>query len=56
MPLRMLRVLGRSINDLIETEVVVFSITREVTSAQKVLFLTLFIVGFESFLCTNHSN
>ena len=27
-----------------------------VISAQKVLFLTLFIIGFECFLCTNHSN
>ena len=25
-------------------------------SAQKVLFLTLFIVGFEHFLCTNQLN
>ena len=27
-----------------------------VISAQKVLFLTLFIAGFEHFLCTNQRN
>ena len=28
----------------------------DVISAQKVLFLTLFIIGFENFLCTNQRN
>ena len=29
---------------------------QQVISAQKVLFLALFIIGFECFFCTNHSN
>ena len=29
---------------------------RGMIRTQKVLFLTLFIIGFECFLCTNHSN
>ena len=37
MPLRMLRAFGRSINDLIETEVVVSTFTREVSKTKGIL-------------------
>ena len=37
MPLRILRALGRSINDLIETEVVVFAFTEEVSKTLRIL-------------------
>ena len=32
------------------------AVRQPLISAQKVLFRTLFIIGFECFLCTNHSN
>ena len=36
--------------------VVIYYWALKVISAQKVLFLTLFIIGFECFLGTNHCN
>ena len=43
MPLRMLRALGRSISDLIETEVVVSSFTREVSKTLGILLIDITI-------------
>ena len=43
MPLRMLRALGRSISDMIETEVVVFAFTREVSKTLGILIIEITI-------------
>ena len=46
----------RSADGLVGEEPYQVEETKYMISAQKVLFLTLFISGFECFLCTNHSN
>ena len=43
MPLRMLRALGMSISDLVETEVVVFAFTREVSKTLGMLLINITI-------------
>ena len=43
MPLRMLRALGKSINDLIKTEVVVSAFTREVSKTLGILPIDIII-------------
>ena len=45
MPLRMLRALGRSINDLIEIEVVVSTFTKEVSKTLGILPIDFTIGG-----------
>ena len=49
MPLRMLRALGRSINDLIETEVAMFAFTGEVSKTLGILPIDI-IVGSKTTL------
>ena len=43
MPLRMLRALGKSINDLIETEVVVFAFTGNISKTLGILLINITI-------------
>ena len=51
MPLRMLRALGRSINDLIETEVVVFAFIGEVSKTLGILPINI-TIGSKTALST----